>query len=57
MFAFSNGFDALFLEKKCVDDFEIRVKNTLERKIVNPLRKLVICLSQCTYIVIKYGSI
>ena len=57
MFAFSNGFDALFLEKKCVDDFEIRVKYTLEQKIVNPLRKLVICLSQCTYIVIKYGSI
>ena len=39
MFAFSNAFDALFLEKKCVDNFEMKVKSTLEQKIVNPLRK------------------
>ena len=39
MFAFSNAFDALFLERKHVDDFELKVKNTLEQKIVNPLRK------------------
>lgn len=44
MFAFSNAFDALFLEKKYDDDFELRVKNTLQQKIVNPLRKLVIGL-------------
>ena len=44
MFAFSDAFDALFLEKNCVDNFEMKVKNTLEQKIVNPLRKLVVCL-------------
>lgn len=41
MFAFSNAFDAIFLEKKTMDDFELNVKNTLEQKIVNPLRRLV----------------
>ena len=41
MFAFSDAFDILFLEKKHVDDFEQKVKYTLEQKIVNPLRRLV----------------
>ena len=39
MFAFSNAFDALFLERKHMNDFELQVKNILVQKIVNPLRK------------------
>ena len=39
IFAFSNAFDALLLERKHVDGFEFTVKNTLVQKIVNPLRK------------------
>ena len=39
MFAFSNAFDALLLERKCVDSFELNVKSILEQKVVNPLRK------------------
>ena len=44
MFAFSNAFDTIILENKHVGYRELNVKNILEQKIVNPLRKLVICL-------------
>ena len=62
MFAFSDAFDTLFLESKPVDDFELKVKNTLEQKIVNPLRKLVANLliiinhCSCTYVCRLYAE-
>ena len=39
IFAFSNAFDALLLERKHLNDFELEIKYTLVQKIVNPLRK------------------
>ena len=54
MFAFSNTFDGLILESNPVDDFGLKTKNTLEQKIVNPLRKLVanllIILYSCMHV-------